>query len=160
MAIWTCFLSNGKMEIKCAITQLDETETKTNTEKIKVVKQNKQWQTQKSNRIRNIYLHTTDDGRQAMREELRDKQLNKSVMYIGGRSKWQCRLWSIKPCSNHDIKEKTHAAETKSNFCEQRTWRSNTVTHGLWWRTIVAYMYHRAHSTLGKSWRDKGGNHN
>ena len=56
---------------------------------------------QKDKHIRNIHLNDTDDGWQAMCEEMWNIQMNKKVMHKWER--WQWRLWSGKPCSNHGI---------------------------------------------------------
>jgi len=50
--------------------------------------------------------------------------MEKPVMRIDVRSVWQWRLWSRKPCSNHDITERRTVF-----FLTNRRWKSNTFTN-------------------------------
>jgi len=73
-------------------------------------------QTHKQQITKITVLHIKGDGGQAMFEQLRSMHMKKWVMQIDEKSKWQWRLWSRKPCSNHDIIYGVHDSDKKQIF--------------------------------------------
>ena len=111
------------------------------------------------NHVHNNDLHNTDDGVQAIGEELKHLQMSRWILHIGERSKQQyekvMRWVEINPI-NITFPNKSNG---KNNFYPPKSWRCNTITQPpQQWSTTVACRPYQAHSITDWGWINRGRN--